>query len=128
MLLRLTGYPLLFLAMFSIAGGHWAVLQTVAWTGMVIEYSKDSPFAAALVKTFSGKAPCKMCHTIEAGKEKESRLPATVKADKKIDKFLARSGRAISLPPHAQFSYPPNVDDVAFAISSSPPSPVPIAV
>ena len=127
MLLRLTGYPLLFLAMFSIAGGHWAVLQTVAWTGMVIEYSKDSPLATALIKTFSGKAPCKMCHTIEAGKEQESRLPATVKADKKIDKFLARPGRTVPLPAESKVSYPPNVDEVAFAIPSSPPAPVPIS-
>mgnify|MGYP003608492431 FL=1 len=126
MLLRLTGYPLLFLAIFSIAGGHWAVLQTVAWTGMVIEYSKDSPVAAALIKTFSGKAPCKMCHTIEAGKEKESRLPATVKADKKIDKFLARSVREIPIPPPAQFVYPPIVDAMVSMRSASPPEPVPI--
>ena len=117
---------MLFLAMFSIAGGHWAVLQTVAWTGMVIEYSKDSPLAAALVKTFSGKAPCKMCHTIEAGKEKESRLPATVKADKKIDKFLVRSVREIPMPPPAQFAYPPNVDAMVSMRSASPPEPVPI--
>ncbi len=127
MLLRLTGYPLLFLAMFSIAGGHWAVLQTVAWTGMVIEYSKDSPVAAALIKTFSGRAPCKMCHTIEAGKEKESRLPATVKADKKIDKFLVRSVREIPMPPPAQFAYPPIVDAMVSMRSASPPEPVPRA-
>lgn len=124
---RITGYPLIFLAMFSIAGGHWAVLQTVAWTGMAIEYSRDSSLAAALTKTFSGKAPCKMCKTIEAGKEKESRLPASVKADKKIDKFLARSGRAIPLPPPAQFSYPPIPDDSVSIRSTSPPAPVPIA-
>lgn len=113
--------------MFSIAGGHWAVLQTVAWTGMVIEYSKDSPLAAALVKTFSGKAPCKMCKTIEAGKEKESRLPATVKADKKIDKFLARSGQEIPIPRPTHFSYPPIPDAMVPMRSASPPAPVPIA-
>jgi hypothetical protein len=126
-MIRITGYPLIFLAMFSIAGGHWAVLQTVAWTGMAIEYSRDSSLAAALTKTFSGKAPCKMCKTIEAGKEKESRLPATVKADKKIDKFLARSVRAVLLPPEEKYSYPPVFDEAASARPASPPAPVPIA-
>ncbi|MCX6971611.1 MAG: hypothetical protein NTV93_15845 [Verrucomicrobia bacterium] len=126
-MLRITGYPLIFLAMFSIAGGHWAVLQAVAWTGMAIEYSRDSSLAAALTKTFSGKAPCKMCKTIEAGKEKESRLPATVKADKKIDKFLARAGRAIPAPPETKFSYPLILNEVVPVRPVSPPAPVPIA-
>jgi len=126
-MIRVAGYPLLFLAMFSIAGGHWAVLQTVAWTGMVIEYSKTSPITVALAKTFSGKAPCKMCKTIESGKETESRLPATVKADKKLDKFLVRVVRATPLPPETKFSYPPAVDDPVPVRSASPPVPVPIA-
>jgi hypothetical protein len=126
-MLRRTGYPLIFLAMFSIAGGHWAVLQTVAWTGMALTYSQGSSLAAALTKTFSGKAPCKMCCAIEAGKQKESRLPATVKADKKLDKFLARSVRAVPLPPEEKFSYPPVFDEAASARPASPPAPVPIA-
>ena len=126
-MLRITGYPLIFLAMFSIAGGHWAVLQAEAWTGMVIEYSTESPLAAALTKTFSGEAPCKMCKTIEAGKEKESHLPATVKADKKIDKFLARSRRPLPARPEAKYSYPPVFNEAALARPASPPAPVPIA-
>jgi hypothetical protein len=126
-MLRLTGYPLIFLAMFSIAGGHWAVLQTVAWTGMVVVYSKDSSLAAALTKTFSGKAPCKMCCAIEAGKQKESRLPATVKADKKLDKFLARSAPSAPVRPESRFFYPPVIGDEASARPTSPPAPVPIA-
>ena len=68
-MLRATGYPLIFLAMFSIAGGHWAVLQSVAWAGMLVEFSKNSNLGAAVSKTFSGKAPCKMCMAIEAGKQ-----------------------------------------------------------
>ena len=94
---------------------------------MAIEYSKDSSLAAALTKTFSGKAPCKMCKTIETGKEKESRLPATVKADKKIDKSLARSVQCAPLPPAGNFIYPPVIEDAASSRPTSPPAPVPIA-
>jgi len=126
-MLRATGYPLLFLAMFSIAGGHWAVLQSVAWTGMLIEYSQNESFRGAIIKTFGGKAPCQMCRTVEEGRQKETRLPATVKADKKIDKFLARLIREAPIPPETDFFYPPILDEVASARPSPPSSPVPIA-
>ncbi len=125
-MLRLTGYPLMILAMVSIAGGHWAVLQSVAWAGMVVEYSKTSTLGAAVVKTFSGEAPCHLCKTIEAGKKQESHLPTSVKPDKSSDKFLVRSGRVVPRVPETNFSYPPAFDEVAFALPSSPPAPVPI--
>jgi hypothetical protein len=32
---RAIGIPFLCLAMFGIAGGHWAVLQSIAWARMV---------------------------------------------------------------------------------------------
>ena len=126
-MLRVSGYPLIFLAMFSIAGGHWAVLQSVAWTGMILEYSKNSTLGAAITKTFGGEAPCKMCKAIESGKEKESRLPVTVKAEKKHDTFLARTTSAAPLPPENPFSYAPLSDESAALRSTSPPAPVPIA-
>lgn len=126
-MLHRSGYPLIFLAMFTIAGGHWVVLQAVAWTGMVVVYSKDSSLGTALTKTFGGKAPCKMCRAIEGGKQKESRLPATVKADKKIDKFLARSGQPLPGIPETEFWYPPDIDEVVSVRPASPPAPVPIA-
>lgn len=126
-MLRATGYPLLFLAMFSIAGGHWAVLQTVAWTGMLIEYSQSASIGTAISKTFGGKAPCQMCRTIETGRQNESKVPATVKADKKIDKFLARPVRAVPVPPATDFFYPPILDEVASARPAPPSAPIPIA-
>jgi len=126
-MIRTLGFPLLFAAMFSIAGGHWAVLQSVAWTGMVIEYSKDSPLAEVLAKTFGGQAPCKICTAIEAGKEKESRLPATVKTDKKIDKFFSLAVQSAPLPAEEMFSYSAVSDEASSARPASPPTPVPIA-
>jgi len=124
-MLRAAGFPLVFLALFSIAGGHWAALQTVAWTGMIIEYSKDSSLGAALSKTFSGQAPCKLCHSIEAGKQKERRLPATVKADKKFEKFLARSPVTIPIPSVRDYLYPPFCHMSPAMRPMAPPGPVP---
>ncbi len=126
-MLRAIGHSLLFLAMFSIIGGHWAVLQSVAWTGMLLEYSKDSSVSTALIKTFGGKDPCQMCRTIEEGRQKETRLPASLKADKKIEVFLAAKLPTELLPPSEDFFYPPLSDDFAPGRFASPPSPVPIA-
>jgi len=124
-MLRRLGYPLIFLAMFSIAGGHWAVLQSVAWAGMVVEYSKASTVGAALVKTFSGEAPCDMCRTIETGKQQERQLPMNVKADKKFDGFLAREPMGAPRPPEGRFSYPRAAGAIVLVRASAPPSPVP---
>ena len=125
MALRLVGYPLIFLAIFSIAGGHWAVLQTVAWTGMVVEYSKNSGLGAAVSKTFSGKAPCKMCRAIEAGKQKENRLPLTVKPDIKIGKFLVGAVIGAPIPSGRDVDFH-SVGVIKYAgFSPAPPFPVP---
>ena len=35
-------------------GGHWAVLQSVAWVGMAVSYSQNASFKEALQKTFDG--------------------------------------------------------------------------
>ncbi len=124
---RAIGYPLLFLAMFSIAGGHWAVLQSVAWTGMIIEYSKGSTLGAALKKTFGGNAPCEMCKTIDAEKQKESRLPSPLKPDKKAEKFLVSHFVRVKASPSQSFSYAPLVDAHSVSRSEAPPAQVPIA-
>lgn len=62
---------------FSI-GAHWAVLQVVAWTGMVISYSQEAPLTEAVAKTFDGKHPCCLCKQIakakHAGKSPEYRF------------------------------------------------------
>ena len=44
-LLRTIGLPLICVAMFSIAGGHWAALQVLAWTQMARAYSRSADVA-----------------------------------------------------------------------------------
>jgi hypothetical protein len=124
-MLRATGYPLILLAMFSIAGGHWAVLQSMAWTGMLIEYSKGSDLGSAVSKTFGGKAPCKLCKAIEAGKQKETRVPPTIKQDIKIGKFLAGPAIAAPAPAGKDFDFRA-IGNIKYAgFSPAPPYPVP---
>jgi hypothetical protein len=57
-------------------GLHWTVLQTVAWAGMVVTYSKDASLTVALVKTFDGQHPCNLCTEIQKAKKAEKKQDA----------------------------------------------------
>jgi hypothetical protein len=87
-LARASGLFFLGLAMFSVAGGHWAVLQTVAWTQMLQDYSQNATVVEAIKKTFSGEAPCSLCKKISQSRQQEKKALATVKAEKKAEVFL----------------------------------------
>lgn len=52
-------------------GLHWALLQTVAWTGMIISYSQDASLATAIRETFDGEHPCPLCKAIKQGRAEE---------------------------------------------------------
>jgi hypothetical protein len=62
---------LVVLALVASIGGHWAFLQSVAWVGMAVTYSKDSNLSQALEKTFDGHHLCKLCKIVRAGKKAE---------------------------------------------------------
>ena len=67
-------------------GLHWALLQTVAWTGMLITYSKTDSLREAASKTFDGKHPCPLCKMVQAGRAKEKgRDQQQVKPGLKLD-------------------------------------------
>jgi hypothetical protein len=112
-------------AMFSIIGGHWAVLQTVAWTAMIIEGSRTSSLAVAVSETFRGDKPCSLCHAVQEGRKQEQNLPATIQADKKIDKFLARSPATVPPPAPTHFRYPLVPRETLPSRTPEPPVPVP---
>lgn len=52
-------------------GLHWALLQTVAWTGMLVSFSRDGSFVEAVNKTFDGNHPCSLCKAIAKGRAAE---------------------------------------------------------
>ena len=100
-MVRLFGYPLVALALFAMAGGHWAVLQTVAWAGMVTErIEQKTTLRQAVSETLDGDHPCAMCREIALKKESDERKPSplalTVKMAKKAEAVAASS---LVLPP-----------------------------
>jgi hypothetical protein len=69
------GSVLMLVALLQICGGHWVVLQTVAWGGMIVDYSRDASLSAAVEKTFDGQHPCAICKSIAQGKKSERHAP-----------------------------------------------------
>jgi hypothetical protein len=72
------------LALLASVGGHWAVLQSVAWTRMLVERAGRASFAQAVKTTFDGAHPCAFCKRIEGVKQKEQqreKAPIAVKLD-----------------------------------------------
>ncbi len=70
------------LALVLTLGLHWALLQTVAWTGMVINYSQANPFPEAVSMTFDGEHPCRLCKVIKQGRTEEQRQERMVSTTK----------------------------------------------
>jgi hypothetical protein len=61
------------LAALMVCGGHWATLQSIAWTNMLVSYSQKEPLREAISRTFDGAHPCSLCHAVSAGKKNEKK-------------------------------------------------------
>jgi len=72
-------------------------LQSLAWVGMVVNYSHGSSIKEALIKTFDGKHPCKLCRFVATGKKSDSQREAQ-KPAKKFDLFCQQASLAIKAP------------------------------
>ena len=116
------GKCLVVIALILSIGGHWALLQSVAWLGMFSKNIRTCSVTEALEKTFDGKHPCALCKAVAAGKKSEQKQPLT-KLEVKIDFWLAPAGCSVVAPPQVGHTLP-----LADAFSSrveSPPTPPP---
>jgi hypothetical protein len=92
------------IALLQICGGHWGVLQTVAWTKMVAGYLQEqSSLPEALEKTFNGRNPCSLCKAVSEGRseEKQQDSPKTVL---KFEAIL-QAANCLPLPAEGVFRY-----------------------
>ena len=84
------------------SSSHLAVLQAVAWTGMLVEnVQSGDDLEDAVAKTFDGEHPCGLCHLVEdatksGGEEKEEAPLPTVQV---LDLKLLPLDRVALLPP-----------------------------
>ena len=115
------------LALFLVIGGPWAVLQTVAWTKMIVDYSQGTTLGEAVAKTFDGNHPCKLCVKISKVKQGEEKSPLVTLQTKKEGPFLAVKTVQLSDPSAQEL---PSHFPVSLAYPDSPirpPVPVPKA-
>jgi hypothetical protein len=103
-------------------GLHWIVLQSLAWTTMIIEYSKRTPLCQAVAQTFDGAHPCSLCHVVNKGKnsDKKSDLQSPTT---KID-MICVWRTAFLLRPFVLLEYAAR-DFSSSKIGRSPPVPPP---
>jgi hypothetical protein len=91
--IRRIGLLVVALAFFSIAGGQWAVVQSVAWAEMLRDYTHQTGSVAVAVKqTFDGQHLCPLCRQIQAAKSqqrKESPAAPGAKDDAKVKAIAA---------------------------------------
>ena len=60
------------LGCLHLCGGHYGVVQTLAWSKMLVDYSQRDGLVEGAIKTFDGKHPCPMCQQIGAAKKREA--------------------------------------------------------
>jgi hypothetical protein len=69
-------------------GGHWPLLQSVAWMNMFVRFSQTDDLATAFVKTFDQKNACNLCKLVKKGQEAEQKQTAKI-SKLKLDPFFA---------------------------------------
>ena len=116
------GHVLLIVALLTATGGHWYLLQTVAWSSMLATNLQEGTLTEALSKTFYGNHPCSLCKQIAKGKasEKKSKFPTPTQ---KLE-FTHAPSRFVFAPPMEfwlQGDLWPHTDSLTHAPPVPPP-------
>jgi hypothetical protein len=105
MMLRAIRYLLMATLLVSI-GGHLALLQTVAWVNMLVNFSHQAPLSIAVAHTFDGDHPCALCKVVDQSKKQEDKKPL-LKQEAKME---------IALPTRVTVSEPAG-NDLEFRVT-----------
>ena len=92
---------LLALALLCTMHLHLPLLQVVAWSGMLVGYSREAPLREAVVKTFDGAHPCKLCCAIRKEIEKIPADQMRAPAPPALKVYLPVPARVVASLEHA---------------------------
>lgn len=122
-ILHLTGTISCLLAILISAGAHWAVLQSFAYTKMLVEFAEQESWGTAVKKAFDERYACSLCPRIRDGFNNEQKTPSTVNQVHQLE-FLLDSNHPIFLPP-VVFADVGSDSARPVDFSSAPPKPPP---
>ena len=117
-------------AVLTTLGGHWAVLQSLAWARMIGQYACQGSLAQAVAITFDGKHPCRLCLTIREGRQQEQtedKKAPSVKPDWDPELVCEVRRTTVPAPPVAASQCVPYVPGWHADFIDSPPTPPPRA-
>lgn len=78
-------------------GMHWALLQGIAWTGMLISFAAEGTVIEAVEKTFNGQNACALCQKVKQGQASDDEQPQqNGQAVKKIDAVLVQTTKLVT--------------------------------
>jgi hypothetical protein len=120
--LRCTTRAVTIFALCCAIGLQWVALQSIAWTAMIVDYSKNVSVCHAIAKTFDGAHPCSLCRIVSRGKTAEKKSDLQLLTPR-IDMIC--TNRAVTLiQPFVHFDYV-TTDFSVFENGQSPPVPPP---
>lgn len=109
-------------ALVTITGANWALLQTVAWTTMLANNLRTQSLTEAVTRTFDGHYPCPLCRAIAEGKKAEKKT-AILTSSQKMEFPPPAEALILIQPPH--FLTFPQVNSSTGLPLQKPPFPPP---
>lgn len=79
-------------------GMHWALLQGIAWTGMLLSFASEGTVIEAVEKTFNGQNACALCRKVKEGQSSDEQPQQKGQTVKKIDAVLVQTARLVTPP------------------------------
>lgn len=119
------GRGLTIFALCCAIGLHWLTLQSIAWTSMIIDYSKRGTLCHAIAQTFDGAHPCSLCRVINKANSTEKKSDLQLLTPK-LDLFCTKHAITLALP-FISFDYA-NSDFRVSEVGHSPPVPPPRSI
>jgi hypothetical protein len=116
------GKILITLSLVAMLGGHWVLLQTVAWTTMLADNLCTQSLAQSVMHTFDGKHPCPLCKAIAASKKSEKKDDLSFQSQKM--EFPPAEQNFILIGP-SQFKLLPLANVFAESLYTEPLTPPP---
>jgi hypothetical protein len=108
--LRVFRFILVLAGCLHLCGGHYGVLQVLAWGGMIVNYSAKEGLAEGVRQTFDGDHPCELCRSIAKAKQDERKTPEnpleSAESGLVLKNLMAPRSVRMSDPRHSEYIPP----------------------